>query len=38
VIAQAGVAKGSMYRRFPSKEALIAAYLDRDADAWLMRG
>ncbi|MEV8254187.1 TetR/AcrR family transcriptional regulator [Rhodoglobus sp. NPDC076762] len=37
VIAQAGVAKGSMYHHFPSKEALIAAYLDEEADAWLDR-
>ncbi|WP_010202296.1 TetR/AcrR family transcriptional regulator [Salinibacterium sp. PAMC 21357] len=37
VIAQAGVAKGSMYHHFPSKEALIAAYLDAEADAWLVR-
>ncbi|QYH36317.1 TetR/AcrR family transcriptional regulator [Salinibacterium sp. M195] len=37
VIAQAGVAKGSMYHHFASKEALITAYLDREADAWLER-
>ena len=37
VIAQAGVAKGSMYHHFPSKEALIAAYLHEEADAWLER-
>ncbi|MBH0054358.1 TetR/AcrR family transcriptional regulator [Salinibacterium sp. SWN139] len=37
VIAKAGVAKGSMYHHFPSKEALIAAYLDEEADAWLDR-
>lgn len=37
VIAKAGVAKGSMYHHFPSKEALIAAYLDDEADAWLDR-
>jgi len=37
VIAKAGVAKGSMYHHFPSKEALIASYLDEEADAWLDR-
>jgi AcrR family transcriptional regulator len=37
VIAQAGVAKGSMYHYFSSKEALIAAYLDEESDAWLAR-
>jgi len=35
VIAQAGVTKGSMYHHFPSKEALIAAYLYGEADSWL---
>ncbi|MGV8876645.1 MAG: TetR/AcrR family transcriptional regulator [Rhodoglobus sp.] len=37
VIAHAGVAKGSMYHHFASKEVLIAAYLDAQADAWLAR-
>jgi len=35
VIERAGVAKASFYRHFPSKAALIVAYLDRRRDAFL---
>jgi AcrR family transcriptional regulator len=35
VVAQSGVAKTSLYRWFPSKDALIAAVLEREAqDRW----
>jgi AcrR family transcriptional regulator len=35
VIARSGVAKMSLYRNFPSKDALVAAWLDeRDAAFW----
>ena len=36
VVAQSGVAKTSLYRWFPSKDALIAAVLEQEAtDRWL---
>ncbi len=35
VVERAGVAKTSLYRHFPTKDDLIAAFLDReDADFW----
>lgn len=34
VIAEAGVAKGSMYHHFQNKQALVAAYLRGQEDAW----
>ena len=35
IVRQAGVAKISMYRGFPSKDALVVAYLvDRSAEFW----
>jgi AcrR family transcriptional regulator len=35
IIERAGVAKASLYRSFPTKDDLIAAYLERaDADFW----
>src|SRR5271154_3347252 len=35
IIARCGVAKMSLYRNFPSKDALVAAWLaDRDAAFW----
>src|SRR6516162_9521809 len=35
IIARSGVAKMSLYRNFPSKHALVAAWLeDRDAFFW----
>ena len=34
VIAEAGVAKGSMYHHFPSKQALIMAYLQEQKIKW----
>lgn len=35
IIAESGVAKMSLYRHFPSKNDLIAAYLDRRHDFWM---
>ena len=35
VIEHAGVAKASLYKHFPSKDALVAAYLERRADRLL---
>jgi AcrR family transcriptional regulator len=35
VLARAGVSAATMYRGFPSKEALVAAALARRHDAWL---
>lgn len=35
VIAEAGVAKASFYRHFPSKARLVIAYLDCREEAWL---
>lgn len=34
VIAEAGVAKGSMYHHFGNKQGLVAAYLRGEEDAW----
>ncbi len=34
VIAEAGVAKGSMYHHFQNKQALVAAYLRGQEEAW----
>src|SRR5436309_14676220 len=35
IIARSGIAKMSLYRNFPSKDALVAAWLaDRDAAFW----
>jgi AcrR family transcriptional regulator len=35
IVAQSGVAKTSLYRYFPTKDALVAAFLEReDADFW----
>lgn len=34
VIAEAGVAKGSMYHHFAGKQALVIAYLDAEKEAW----
>lgn len=35
IIAESGVAKMSLYRHFPSKNDLIAAYLERRHDFWM---
>ncbi|MEI7297377.1 helix-turn-helix domain-containing protein [Paraburkholderia tropica] len=35
IIAESGVAKMSLYRHFPSKSALIAAFLDRRHEFWM---
>jgi AcrR family transcriptional regulator len=35
LIARSGVAKATFYRYFPSKAALVAAYLARRQEAWL---
>lgn len=35
LIERAKIAKASFYRHFPSKEALIIAYLDQRHDAWM---
>lgn len=35
IIAESGVAKMSLYRHFPSKNALIAAFLARRHDEWM---
>lgn len=38
IVAESGVAKMTLYRHFPSKDALIAAYLERTNDqllAWM---
>jgi AcrR family transcriptional regulator len=35
VIARAGVSAATLYRGYPSKEALLAAALERRHDAWL---
>lgn len=34
VVREAGVAKATLYTHFPSKEALVAAYLDVRSDQW----
>ncbi|WAL67501.1 TetR/AcrR family transcriptional regulator [Amycolatopsis cynarae] len=34
VIARSGVAKATLYRHFPSKEALVLAFLDRREQLW----
>lgn len=34
VIAKSGVAKMTLYKHFPSKDALIAAYLERSNEAF----
>jgi AcrR family transcriptional regulator len=35
IVARAGIAKTSLYRHFPSKDALVAAFLeDEDAQFW----
>jgi AcrR family transcriptional regulator len=34
VLAQAGVAKSTLYRHFPSKEALVLAFLQRREQRW----
>lgn len=34
LIDKAGVAKASFYKHFPSKDDLVAAYLDRNGAAW----
>jgi AcrR family transcriptional regulator len=35
LVAQSGVAKASFYRHFPSKLALVVAYLERRHTAWM---
>lgn len=35
IIAEAGVAKMSLYRHFPAKEDLVAAYLKRRHERWM---
>ena len=35
IVAESGVAKMSLYRHFPSKDDLIAAFLDRRHDHWM---
>lgn len=35
LVERAKIAKASFYRHFPSKEALIIAYLDQRHDAWM---
>jgi len=34
VVARSGVAKATLYHHFPSKDALVLAYLDRADVAW----
>ena len=34
VVARSGVAKATLYHHFPSKDALVLAYLDRADEAW----
>lgn len=36
IVAESGVAKMSLYRHFPSKDDLIAAFLDRRHDHWMV--
>ena len=35
VIAESGVAKSTLYAHFPTKDALIAAYIRRTDDSWM---
>ena len=36
VIEQAGVAKATLYRQFPSKDDLVIAFLERRAERWTL--
>lgn len=37
VLAEAGAAKASLYAHYPSKDDLVAAYLERQAEDWRAR-